>query len=173
MPQTPKKHVANRIEATTDPAVARLVITRRNGDVYHVLIDTTDVDAVSRREWRIVTTDTRGGHLYAGSGNGEGGNHVMLSRYLLAPKPRGVVTFRNGDGLDCRRANLAISTRCEISARTTPTRSNTGERHIYHSRDGHFFVSFSRSSGERTHVGSTATLPGAIELRNSYLAGER
>lgn len=155
-----------------DPRVMLLRIRRTSGAIFTVRLNAYDREAASRRQWRIVTSATHNA-IYVASGFGDA--HVMLSHYLLEPQPHQIINYRSGDTLDCRRENMLITDRSELSSRALPTRSKTGERYIHRRSDRARYVVQvpDEKRGTWKVLGETHTLAGAIEARNGWLAGER
>jgi hypothetical protein len=86
-------------------------LTTKSG--HEILLDDADYEDVSRHKWCVTTN---GKHSYASR------NSILLHRYLMRV-PKGVrVEIINGNGLDCRRENLAIHV---AGARTRPYKPHT------------------------------------------------
>lgn len=87
-------------------------ITRRNGDIYRVLLDAEDYERVlALGRWSVDVKSNRR-PVYAVY-TGGGGSPVLLHRFLLQA-PQGMqVDHINGDGLDCRKENLRLCTASE------------------------------------------------------------
>jgi hypothetical protein len=108
------KPVPNEYEPAAAAATGghvQMRITRQDGTRHVVLLDARDVPLARRHQWHVQTGGTKGRpRLFAADSHG-----VTLHR-LVRGGPRGggtsrVITFRNGDTLDCRRANLVYTTR--------------------------------------------------------------
>lgn len=85
-------------------------ITSRKHPGLPIKIDAADAVAVTNHRWTIVSKPRSLTHYAVAQ---IGGKQVYLHRFLLRP-PRGVhVNHKNGDGLDCRRANMELCTQAE------------------------------------------------------------
>jgi hypothetical protein len=76
------------------------------------LVDEADYEQVTQLKWTLAEWHGRfqAVHYYREDGKVKS---LRLQRFLLRPPDGKVVAFRNGDSLDCRRANLLICTRGE------------------------------------------------------------
>jgi hypothetical protein len=85
------------------------------------LVDEADYERVKEFKWTLAEWHGRfrSVHYYREDGKVKS---FSLQRFLLKPPDGKVVAFRNGDSLDCRRANLLICTRGEA------LRSQKGKR---------------------------------------------
>lgn len=67
------------------------------------LIDATDADRVLARDWYAVWQHNR---WYVHSWGNDARRPILLHRFVIDAPDGVLVDHRNGDGLDCRRANL-------------------------------------------------------------------
>lgn len=96
-----------------------IFIQRRNGDLHEVLVDTADFEKINEIDatWSVSvrrkTFAVKTSRFYK---NGKMVYEtISLNRFLMDfPKDK-EVSFANGNGLDCRRSNLRITTRAETS----------------------------------------------------------
>ena len=79
-------------------------------------MDKEDYERAKEFKWTLVEWQGRfrAVHYYRENGKVKA---LGLQQFLLKPPAGKVVAFRNGDSLDCRRANLLICTRSEALSR--------------------------------------------------------
>ncbi len=104
--------------------MAKLSITRRDGQTFEVLVDGSDLDAVlGAGPWYVqLPGKSRRSKLYVWHHN-ETGVPEYLHRWLLKPGEL-LVDHENGDGLDNRRQNLRAATRSQNGYNRGATRTN-------------------------------------------------
>lgn len=81
------------------------------GKKYYALIDAEDFERVSRFRWTVTDCSRHGTlKLYArrSEWNGISSRTVYLHRFIMGEPFGLVVDHENGDGLDCRRANMTV-----------------------------------------------------------------
>ncbi len=100
-------------------------MTNRKGEVFELLVDAEDWPLVSQYRWSIVKPSARNRTYYAMTHVGRPRRSVSLHR-LVAGEPDGLeVDHKNGNGLDCRRANLREATGSQNSANVGVSSANT------------------------------------------------
>ncbi len=99
------------------------------------LVDEEDLVFVRGMSWRALHNrrDGRASKTYAQNGAGK-----LLHRVILAPPDGVLVDHINGNGLDCRRANLRLASRSENARNRGKQRNNTS---------GHKGVSYNKRNG--------------------------
>ena len=75
-----------------------------------------------------------------------------LHRAILQPPDDLVVDHKNGNGLDCRRANLEVCLQSENMQNILSINSATGERNVYSTKDGRYMVSVTLA-GRKHYLG--------------------
>lgn len=94
------------------------------------LIDRADADRVGMYRWHASKSDARWYARTKISGAG-----TYLHRFILnAHDPKSPVDHENGDGLDCRRANIRISTTSQNMANTSKRRGNNPYKGVHRAR---------------------------------------
>lgn len=94
------------------------------------IVDVADAELVGQYKWHACI---RKNWEYAASSStrANGGKSIYLHRLLMSP-PEGMhVDHINGNGLDCRRANLRVCTNAENRRNSRPTKSAV-KRHSKH-----------------------------------------
>lgn len=129
-----------------------------NGGV--ALIDAADAEFVGR--WRWVSKLHDGVHLYVVRGrlksDGPGAHFVYLHRELMRPGPGLVVDHRDGNGLDCTRANMRNCTEAEnLRNRRGLKVTKTGLKGVTKNRKGSRYTAAIMVSGRKIRLGSFAT----------------
>ena len=94
------------------------------------LIDAEDAERILSRKWFAATTTTTNGRpkFYAHSYRKGAGGVDILHRIILEPAKDERVDHINGDGLDCRRANLRVATRRQNNLSRPQAITNSGLR---------------------------------------------
>lgn len=101
---------------------------------YEAIIDAADVPLVCSRNWWALEARHKGSPdirtVYAQARFG--GLNVYLHRVLIGLDSPLQIDHRNGDGLDCRRANLREATPSENARNSrTPTRNRSGVKGVW------------------------------------------
>jgi hypothetical protein len=91
--------------------MSEFTITRRNGDVYRVLVDEEDYERVMAKGKWYVSPPSRCSSPYVL--HSMGSIKLSLHRFLLEAPAGLFVDHINMDGLDCRKANLRLCTQGE------------------------------------------------------------
>lgn len=116
------------------------------------LVDDDDYARVAHRSWHAVR-GWKGHTYYAASRRPGRGPIEYLHRLLMEAPPRLTVDHINGDGLDCRRANLRLATRTQNAAnhggfpRKSPYRGVVASRNRWRAYIG------SPRHGDRVYLG--------------------
>lgn len=105
-----------------DGDVARIVLSSE----HDVLIDASDVEKASALHWRI-ERDVKGKFC---ARTKVGKVTVDMHRYLTDAPKGTVVRHLNGNKLDCRRANLHVSTYAEVAATRNNKVGESGVEHV-------------------------------------------
>lgn len=104
------------------PLTGLIRVTSTDGWIHWIEVDSADYDLVSRYTWHVTRDATT---CYPHTQQKAGGlriNHVMAHLILgPAPKPGMRVNYRNGNGLDCRRANLEWADQSRVLAKRKPS----------------------------------------------------
>ena len=132
------------------------------------IVDLALVPLVETYQWR---GRHRGTNTYAYA---VGGNRVLLHRLVMGLPALGLVDHLSGDGLDCRRANLRLTT-VSINQFNSKNRPNkTGARGVTLDRSGRFRAQIGLNN-RIIYLGSFKTLPEAVAARQAaeskYLPG--
>lgn len=92
------------------------------------MVDPTDAHLVRQYKWRHGGTN----NAYAASlvRNGGSVQTFYLHRIIMGAGPGEIIDHANGDGLDCRRANLRYVTGSENNANKSFTTNETGYRGV-------------------------------------------
>lgn len=101
------------------------------------LVDEDDMEMVGAQRWYARPPSGRNKRWYAY--RREGGRMVYLHRAVLGAQRGSEVDHINGDGLDCRRANLRVATRSQNEA-NKPKAGATSSRYKG--------VTFARKAGQ-------------------------
>ena len=132
------------------------------------MIDTGDAPEVSKHNWSAVIDRTRRHPVYAAAKIKNRGV-VRLHRFLwwtwrMPETPQ--VDHIDGDGLNCRRANLRAATNSQNRWNTAPPINNSsGVKGVrFHRRLGKYQSSITHK-GERIHLGTFDTVAEAARAR--------
>lgn len=123
------------------------------------IIDDEDFEAVSRHRWVLVALGRNQTHVYAvrAVGHGrKGRRNQMLHQFLLGKQEGMVIDHINGNGLDCRRANLRACTQGQNCANK---RRKEGCSSIYKgvSRERNRFCARITGDGHQRRLGQFET----------------
>jgi hypothetical protein len=123
-----------------DDSTARIPLTRG----FVAIIDAQDRDRVTAHSWSV---STRQGTHYAKTDIA--GRRIYLHRFVLNAWPGAEVDHKNGDGLDCRRANLRFATRSQNNANRHRLRPKKSSRYrgVYYSTRGRWVGQVKTQSG--------------------------
>ncbi|MEY4514457.1 MAG: hypothetical protein RLZZ450_6579 [Pseudomonadota bacterium] len=89
-------------------------ITRRNGDVYTVIVDACDYDRVmAAGPWYISPPNKKRRTAYARRSSTSTRAGEYLHRFIIGAPAGAEADHVSGNGLDCRRGNLRVCTRSE------------------------------------------------------------
>ena len=97
-----------------------------------VIIDSIDLERTGRERWALLRGPR--GLMYASKRKRLNGRRITLrlARLLIAASGNDVVVHINGDGLDCRRKNLAITDKNNASAKSRKRQGTTsGYKGVY------------------------------------------
>lgn len=133
------------------------------------LVDDEDYERVMQRKWHADPVDYRHldhGRFYAKSMSPENCDRkIFLHRFILGISDRRRVDHKNGDGLDCQKANLRVATKAQNSAnvpkRSTSRQPYKGIEQRYRSAK---WVARIRVNGRRIRSRSCATPEQAARL---------
>ena len=146
--------VRNRYEIKDDTAT--LTITRRNGEVFVVIIDPDDVTRVKKYSWSIdlrkdgytaVQTVAWDGSKYA---------KLYMSRFIIDPPLGMEVDHININPLDNRKDNLRVVTRLENSQNLRLARSDnksSGLRGVSWNARRRKWMAYLTVKGKRRYLG--------------------
>lgn len=106
----------------TEPPFEHIPARASDGRIHFVPVDVADYELLKRYTWHVARDATT---RYAHSQHKTGGHRVnfAMAHLILGPPPGpGMrVNYRNGNGLDCRRANLEWATQSQILAKRKPS----------------------------------------------------
>lgn len=128
---------------------------------FHALVDDTDAPAVMRYEWKRVNG-------YAATRLKDGS--LLYLQRLILNTPKGMMTsFKNGDRLDARRANIRIATRSQAAhnSRDRRRKSNRGGRYRGVCRTPWGWVAHIHVEGKSYYLGYHATQEAAARVYDS------
>ena len=101
--------------APGDPSVARVPIMSWSNTRFEAIIDATDLPLIAGMRWNWMPRSDGEEAVVARSG--PSGEQTPLRRIILGLKGRQWnISHRNGDALDCRRANLIVRDRTHTNA---------------------------------------------------------
>lgn len=93
---------------------------------------------------------------------------VRLPRLLMDAGPNQVVHVLDGDGLNCQKSNLVLTTRAAIALEAAWS-SHGADRGIFYDRRWAMFQAYAIVNGEIVFVGRFAVLDDAIAARNAEI----
>ncbi len=99
-----------------DPTIARVPIMRYSATRFEATIDIDDLPAVEGMRWNFLARyldgkATREGHVCKSSYSSD---QIPMARMLLGLSYEDKLTYRDGDPLNCRRANLMVRDQSEV-----------------------------------------------------------
>lgn len=142
---------------------AILEIKNRKGQKFEVIIDTEDVEKVSKYQW--YTKICSNNYVYVGT-NISKKESLLLHRYLTNCPKSLVVDHINHNTLDNRKQNLRVCSQLENNRNRKSYFDENGNHHIrYNKRDGLWYVIFYGKS-----IGTFYNLEQAKALRNDYIS---
>lgn len=117
-----------------------IAVTRRDGSVHEITIDTEDADRI--RAYGSVTVAPTVRCVYARiRKRGTEASPELLHRFIMQPEGYMEIDHLNGDTLDNRKCNLRYATRSQNAQNRRGWRkSATGERNVYQGVDGRYYV---------------------------------
>jgi AP2 domain. len=126
----------------------------------YAIIDTEDSVAVAQHNWHCRINKNK---FYAGyvKRQGERMKYTQLHRFLWTlwkMPPSAILDHRNGDGLDCRRANVRAATssqNCFNACRQA--RNTTGYRGVWWNRSRNRYQAVIHANGVGQFLGNFAT----------------
>lgn len=132
------------------------------------VISAVDVPSVGRFNWHVLKAN---GRLYAGRHHRDNtGKKVYLLLHRFVADLAGLdltceVDHEDGNGLDCRRANLRSATRAQQTQNTRTRSDNTsGVKGVYFARNVSKWTGEVIVEGKKTRVGYFATKKEAAEV---------
>jgi hypothetical protein len=117
---------------------------------FHATIDAADAPVVGALNWRVheIRNDLR----YAV--RTDKGQWVGLHRFLMQPDPGMIVDHVNGDGLDCRRVNMRVTTQHgNMMNRQAAIKNATGYKGVRYRSDKRRWVANIGYRGATYHLG--------------------
>lgn len=118
---------------------------------YFAIIDASDAGAVGKFNWRV--QEDRSGLRYAHR-SGKSNEWIGLHRFLMNPAEGFVVDHINGDGLDCRRANMRVTTRHgNLMNRRAASKNRSGYKGVRYRADKRQWVANIGHLGKTYHLG--------------------
>jgi hypothetical protein len=117
-------------------------ITLRNGKI--LLVDSEDAELLNGHN---VYTTTKPGRTVSYAHFWSGGKQVSVHRIVMKAMPGQIICHLNGNGLDCRKANLAVGNARLNGASVKMKRSGSASKyrgvHVYNGRGrGNWSVRF-------------------------------
>lgn len=130
------------------------------------LVDDVDYEDVSKHKWFAVFD---GSNWYAA--RKLNGNQVRLHNYLMEP-PRGVqIDHRDGDGLNCQRRNMRISTHRQNMQNMKRSRSNkSGFKGVSWRANLSKWIAQARYKGEVKYLGLFKNVEDAARAYDTFTA---
>ena len=107
--------------------MAEIVLTRKNGDVYTVLVDDEDLERVrAAGPWYVFSVSKSNHYPYVKAYvPNKRGSVIYLHRLITNAEPGQIVDHINRDGLDNRRANLRLCSRSQNNGNRHRNQNNT------------------------------------------------
>lgn len=133
-----------------------------------ILVDSKEFDRVKSRHWHV----RAGKHLYVRTWidshreSKHRGESIYLHDFLFHHKEFEVIDFKNGNGLDCRSANIRITDKSNDCCNRKITTSNTGYLGVHYSASRRKFVAQISYRGRWKYIGRFDSLADAIEARD-------
>lgn len=141
-----------------------LVRSKKYGD-HHALIDADDFPLVKSYDWYLMICRKVIKYAVAKS---QAGPVVILHRIILNA-PRGLfVDHKNGNGLDCRRANIRVATRSQNGANRIKRASTSSSKFlgVWMDKRSGLWEACLRLKGKRYRKGGFRTESGAAAEYN-------
>jgi hypothetical protein len=133
---------------------------------FEAIIDDEDFIRVSRYKWR-VTSGKWGTYAVTWVRIEGKGRHVYLHRFLLGFPADKLITFANGDRLDCRRENLKFTTRSKSQmGKLRSTGNRTGFKGVSFNKAAEKFKAYIKKDGKLHYLGLYATAKEAAAAYN-------
>lgn len=142
-------------------------IPLQNGMV--ALVDDEDYERVNQHTWTVsvqkITT------LYVHSNlNGRSKEHAALSRYVLGltkSDKTTIVTFKDGNHLNCQKSNLLKTTKLNVAARSRGNRNSTSKyKGVSYCKQTSKWKAQIRIKGKQTNLGRFKSEEEAAEVYN-------
>lgn len=133
---------------------------------FEATVGDEDFDRVSKYKWR--ASVTRWGTYAVTWMRIEGkGRHVYLQRFLLGLPTDKLITFANGDRLDCRRENLKFTTRSKSQmGRLRRSNNKSGFKGVSFNKAAEKYKAYIKKNGKLHYLGLYATAKEAAAAYN-------
>jgi hypothetical protein len=143
--------------------MSRPLLVRVVGDVayvklnrgYEAVIDAEDIPLIEDFTWHAHVTPK---HVYVASMNRVGGKNILTHMQRLIRPSKGRVFFKNGNPLDCRKANIISSSEARLARLSLLSKSNkSGFKGVIWRADKKKWTASAMMNGVKKHLGYFAS----------------
>ncbi len=131
----------------------------------HAIIDSEDFEKVKKYKWHLMSNKAKT-HFYARCNvytKGKGKN-IYLHRLIMNAEKGKLVDHKDGDGLNCKKSNLRISTQAQNQQNRKKFKSSTGYKNVV-GKDRKTFRYTITVEGKRKYIGNFTK---AVDAARAY-----